>query len=400
MFSFRIIIKFSEFCCNINLPNFDFVLGSMYLKVTNITDCEQIWKVFQINAICTPYQQYDWLKPWYDYIAHSIRAQPKIILGYSANDKLIFILPLMLREKFGVIYCEWLGGKVQNINSGLYDPDWLTQCDENCFNEVLKLIQDIFCQVDVFDFSYNPQGLYGCKNPFFTNRFTNKSIHLLFEKNLVQFKKSGKIKVFDGKTNRRNRKRFRQLEAQFEDVKVMNCNSRTENTNALEAFLKFSADRFPTKGIANEFSSYKMQAFLKAVSENGVLKFKTIEAENITIAVLGYLKYNDYWSGFIQSVDTRTLTKGSPGKFLLHSFIEDAFADNVDLIDIGLGKEPYKQAHFDAVQMHDVLIAYSIKGNLAKTYLLVKRGTMRQIRDSNVLWPLVVKLRKLKGKLI
>lgn len=348
-----------------------------------------------MNATCTPYQHYDWLKPWCDHVAPAIGAEPKIVLGYTSDDKLVFILPFMLTRQFGITTCQWLGGKIQNINAGLYDPDWLKQCDKNCFNEVLTMIQNMFNQVDAFDFSYNSPTFQNFDNPFYINLSTTKSVHLFYQKTFMNNSEENQNTALSRETKKRDQRQLNSLTKEFDELAFFEVKTMEDQKKALEIYLKLSTDRFASKGISNAFAGQHMTNFLREVTTNSALKFSCFMVQKEIVAVLGLLKSNNHWSGFVQAIDMDRMKNYSIGRLHIHHFIENSYAKNLKEIDIGLGKEPYKEAHFDAVQMHDALIANSMKGNFAVIYLRVKRGFMRMIRNSDFMWSLVVKFRKI-----
>ena len=93
--------------------------------VHDLTTAEAIWRSLEgPQTSFTPYQRFDFLKPWQQQVGAREGLAPFIVIAFDANRRPLLLLPLALRHAYGARCVSFMGGKHSTFNMALWDHDF------------------------------------------------------------------------------------------------------------------------------------------------------------------------------------------------------------------------------------------------------------------------------------
>jgi CelD/BcsL family acetyltransferase involved in cellulose biosynthesis len=93
---------------------------------TDIVALAETWRAFEPTALATPYQSYDWIRPFAETIGAAHAMTLRYALVRDAEGALCALLPLAVTGRNGFRFAEFIGGKHANYHMGLYAPAFAT----------------------------------------------------------------------------------------------------------------------------------------------------------------------------------------------------------------------------------------------------------------------------------
>ena len=81
---------------------------------TDIAALADTWRAFEATALVTPYQSYDWIRPFVETIGAAHGMALRSALVRDAGGKLCALLPLTITGRSGFRFAEFIGGKHAN----------------------------------------------------------------------------------------------------------------------------------------------------------------------------------------------------------------------------------------------------------------------------------------------
>ncbi|MFT3953077.1 MAG: GNAT family N-acetyltransferase [Piscinibacter sp.] len=172
-----------------------------------------------------------------------------------------------------------------------------------------------------------------------------------------------------------------------------------------DLFLAWKAARFRELGIANVFEAPGTRAFMIEAATTGlaegrpVIELSALMVGEEPVALFGGTVAGGRFSGMFNAMTSGPLTRESPGELLLHHLIRDCCARGLAVFDLGAGEAQYKSNLCDGVDpLFDQFIAVTWKGRLAAGLEALAMRAKRAVKQSDVLWPLIVRLRRARGR--
>src|SRR6202162_4846324 len=93
--------------------------------LNDLSQAEPVWRGLEDQQqFSTPYQRFDFLKPWQREVGDREGLQPFIVIAYDAEHRPLLLLPLALRHEHGVRIACFMGGKHVTFNMALWDRDF------------------------------------------------------------------------------------------------------------------------------------------------------------------------------------------------------------------------------------------------------------------------------------
>src|SRR5512141_442714 len=93
--------------------------------VHDFGQAEAVWRGLETDRqLSTPYQRFDFLRPWQRHVARRENVLPFIVIAYDAERRPLLLLPLSLSRKHGIRRACFMGGKHATFNMALWDGDF------------------------------------------------------------------------------------------------------------------------------------------------------------------------------------------------------------------------------------------------------------------------------------
>ena len=106
------------------------------------------------------------------------------------------------------------------------------------------------------------------------------------------------------------------------------------------------------------------------------------------------------YSGMFNAMAPGPQQRHSPGELLLHHLIRHCCERGLTVFDLGAGEADYKSHICDGTDaLFDLAVPVTAKGQAAAFVQDMAGQMKRRIKQSPRLWPLIVRLRRLRGRL-
>ena len=357
---------------------------------TDITGLAETWRAFEATALATPYQSYDWVRPFADTIAAAHRMTLCYALVRDADGALLALLPLSVTGRTGFRFAEFIGGKHANYHMGLYAPAFAAQLDAGLTAQLLTEIGAAIGGLDALAFVNQPVTWQGIDNPA-ALLAAGPSPSRSYKLALIAGDGDATLKR---SMSSHARKKLKNKHSRFRDFGPSTLTRATtpdEIARVIDAFLSQKAARFRAMGVPDPFAEPVMRAFLERGamgdgSARPAIELYALDLGGQAVATYVGATQGERFSGMATSFDMASETvKTSPGELLLAELIRLKASEGVAVFDLGVGEARYKTTfcddHDDLV---DSFLPLTLKGHLFARIARTKRELKRRIKRSPV----------------
>lgn len=361
---------------------------------TDIAGLAETWRAFEATALATPYQSYDWIRPFAETIGAAHDMDLRYALLRDAGGTLCALLPLTITGRSGFRFAEFIGGKHANYHMGLYAPAFAAQLDAPLTERMLTEIGSAIGGLDAFAFVNQPVTWQGIPNPA-ARLAAGPSPSRAYKLALIPGDGDATLKR---SMSSHARKKLKNKHSRFKDFgpsTLIRAMTSGEVTRVIDAFLTQKAERFRTMGVPDPFAEPAMRAFLARGamgdgSTRPAIELYSLDLDGRSVATYVGAVQGERFSGMATSFDMGSETvKTSPGELLLAELIRLKAGGGVAVFDLGVGEARYKTTfcddHDDLV---DSFLPLTLRGRLFARIARTKRELKRRIKRS----PLALKL--------
>ena len=395
------MVAIKENTSNTHTTNANFKIAAFDISVhSSFEDVMPQWKILEEKAPSTIYQTYAWQKAWCDTLGVSEDAEPLLIIA-SIDENPVFLLPLAIVKKSGLVTACLMGGDHANYKFALFCPS-----HKEALSKMLpELLEEISSRtaspIDMLDLTRVPLKWDEHDNPL-----TEAFAHNPSSENGGSVSMDGDFDAVLAYGNaKRKRKILRAQERGFDAIGGYEfCTA--ENTSDGEGFFQTFIDQkqqwFAERGISNPFDDKPTKAFfdrLNHETHNGkqrLLDYTVLKADGQVLGMLAHGTFKGQNFGYFTSMSMDDKYKSiSPGSFVFYKAIEECCMKGLRRFDFGVGGERYKKSwcdeHHDLV---DITLPFTTKGRLYYAAIRLKRHTKQQIKDNDAVWSFVKKCRR------
>ena len=91
----------------------------------DIDQAETVWRSLENqHHLSTPYQRFDFLRPWQQKVGTREGLKPLVVVAYDGDRMPLLLLPLVLKQGWGVRSAHFMGGKHATFNMALWNRDF------------------------------------------------------------------------------------------------------------------------------------------------------------------------------------------------------------------------------------------------------------------------------------
>jgi CelD/BcsL family acetyltransferase involved in cellulose biosynthesis len=330
---------------------------------------ESVWRAFQDEGLCSPYQRFDWVQSFVEALAGAEGFRLQVLLLRDGDDRPLLLLPLAVRRQHGLAIASIVGGKQANFHLPITAPGLSASLSASRLKQLLVAAGRDSLRVDCFVLRNQPLSWRGEANPLAAFG-GSASVDVGYRLPLGSDADAILNRSFSGETRKKMRKKRRSL-GEPGAVRFWQARDPGEAETILSAFLDQKQHRFRELGIANPFVG-AMQTFLRAGSLAGLasgrpaIELYALSAGDRVIATFGGA--GDGWRlcGMFNSFDSSPeVARCSPGELLLADLIRRQCEIGRTMFDLGVGEAHYKTSLCDEVEpLIDVFVPVTPQGRL------------------------------------
>jgi len=327
-------------------------------------ELEKIWKDFEDDVLCSPFQSYAWLSLWQNLVgAPLLSILPQIVIVRNDEDTMA-IFPMGIRKLMGVSILEWLGGSHTDYMGPLLSKKWNSNKEEFllCWQETLNQLM----KFDVIHFQKQKE--YTPLLNHFVNAM-NCQINLKsYQSNLKNSWKEHYEKKVKTKLRADSRRQRRRLTAFGEQLFVVAEDKQTKR-KIIEKMMQQKSRRYNDTGVWDMLSVPEHKIFYEQLA--------TIAEDKIKIHCTALIVGDEYVATHVGFYDQSTFyyimpaheggdwERYSPGRLLLEHLLEWSINNRLKTFDFTVGGEQYKKDWCDTeTPLYETLQAVTLKGKM------------------------------------
>ncbi|MHA7970642.1 GNAT family N-acetyltransferase [Rhizobium sp. CAU 1783] len=357
-----------------------FIGGEIELKLHDrLEPLESDWRRLEADNLNSLHQSYDWCSAW----AKTHDNTLAIVHGRQ-NGRTVFILPLELVRHGMVRSAQFIGGRFNNINTGLFAKEFRDHATTEDGTVIVRALTRLLAgKADLVNLTNIPLDWRGARHPLAGLPAIENQNHAFQLPLTDDFEQT--IAQLNGKRRRKKyRSQCRKIEAEGGFDHFI-ARTGPEKQALLATFFDQKAIRFKALGIPNVFQSPETQAFFRMLLEvdrgslDTPLELHAIRLkgalEGKIAAIAGLSRKGDHVICQFGSIDESLVAEASPGELLFWLMIERCCEEGAALFDFGLGDQDYKRrwCTVETIQ-HDILLPISAAGRIAS---IAQRGVTR-----------------------
>jgi len=356
------------------------------------------WTALEAEAPHSGYQRLAWQESFHGHLAEG--AACCIAVVEDAFGRPQALLPFAVARRHGLSVAAFIGGKHANFAMGLWRPAFARTLTAADLDRILHAVADRSPHpVDLFDLANQPASWAGLANPFALlphRPSPSFGYHLALGPDADAVLE----RVVSSASRRKLRKKEKTL-GERGPVHFVVAREPSEIARFADTFLAYKAQRFAELGIPNVFGVPGMRDFILAAASGPApaIELCALKAGDEIVALFGGCIADGRYSGMFNAMAPGEVQRESPGELLLHHLIRHCCARGLTVFDLGAGEAGYKSNICDGVDpLFDQSVAVTWKGALASRALDGLGRLKRAAKQSAWLWPLIVRLRRWRGR--
>lgn len=361
---------------------------------SDIAALEADWRTLEASALVTPYQAYDWVRPFVETIGRAEGTDFRFIRVEDEQDGLLALFPLVITKRLGTRFAEFIGGKHANYHMALYRPGFAEALDAAATQLLLQELGAVIGGIDALFLINQPTAWQGVANPP-ARLAAGQSPSRAYKLALEPGDGEGTLRRSMSKHARKKMTTKRNRFAEFGPSELVRAESTAEIRRVLDAFLAQKAARFAQMGLPDPFAAPAIRDFLHRGASGSpghppVIELFSLDLAGRSVATYVGAVQGERFSGMATSFDLASETaRTSPGEILLVELIKHKCQSGLTMFDLGVGEARYKTTICDdSDELVDTFFPLTAKGRAYAGYSRAKRALKRRIKAS----PLALKL--------
>jgi len=355
---------------------------------SDLAALEADWRALESDALVTPYQAYDWVRPFVETIGRAEAMDFRFVRVEDSQRALLALFPLVVTRRLGTRFAEFIGGKHANYHMALYRPGFAAALDAAATRELLQEIGTVIGGIDALFLINQPADWQGIANPaarLAAGQSPSRAYKLALEPGDCE----GTLRRAMSKHARKKMTTKRNRFAEFGPSELVRAQSEAGIERVLDAFLAQKAIRFAQMGVPDPFATPAIRAFLRqgAIGQPGrppVIELYSLELSGRSVATYVGAVQNKRFSGMATSFDLGSeAARTSPGEILLIELIKRKCQAGLTMFDLGVGEARYKTTICDdSDELVDTFVPLTARGQAYAGYSQAKRALKRRIKAS------------------
>jgi CelD/BcsL family acetyltransferase involved in cellulose biosynthesis len=335
--------------------------------LSNLDQTETIWRSLEHQQhFSTPYQRFDFLQPWLQKVGEREGLSPFIVIAFDTERRPLLLLPLALRQMYGVRTGCFMGGKHVSFNMGLWDRNFAAGATAADLEALLSAIR-AQSAADVLALTRQPLRWGDLPNPMALLP-KQPSVN---DCPLLTMAPGAKP---DTRIRNSFRRRLKGKERKLQTLpgyRYLAATADADIKRMLDWFFSIKPLRMAEQKLPNVFADAGVEEFIRGacmarLSGGGrVIDIHALECDDEVIAIYagvadGY-RVSMMFNTYTMSVNSRY----SPGLILMRNIIDDYAGRGYRTLDLGIGSDEYKRLFCKSDEpVFDCFIPLSLRGSV------------------------------------
>jgi CelD/BcsL family acetyltransferase involved in cellulose biosynthesis len=361
---------------------------------------ETVWRSLENQQdFSTPYQRFDFLRPWQRLVGAREGLEPLIVIAYDRDRIPLLLLPLVLKRAWGIRTAHFMGGKHATFNMALWNREFAAVASRADLKILFAAIRER-AGVDVLAFSQQPLTWQNLPNPM-TLLPRQPSVN---DCPMMTIVPGAPATAGVGHSLRQRLKaKERKLKA-LPGYRYHVATSDAEINRLLDAFFRIKPLRMAEQKLPNVFAEPGVENFIREAcmmplsGDGRVIEIHALESDSEVIAVFAGVADGYRFSMMFNTYTVSASSRYSPGLILVRHIVDHYAERGYRALDLGVGSDGYKKLFCKANEpIFDCFIALSPRGALAAAAASAANRTKRLVKHSPALLRLAQGLRRVLG---
>jgi CelD/BcsL family acetyltransferase involved in cellulose biosynthesis len=359
----------------------------------DLKSLESTWREFQEKAAGTFYQTFDWCDAWFQTVGANEQVEPRIVVGRGKDQKLLFLLPFMVRRTKLANLLEWIGARQITYGYGLFDRAFLPRANAWFGSSGWRILRQIE-GADAVRLGELPAELHGMPHPlsgWFTTVAANRSYTMELQPDFEGLH----ARKRSGESRRGSKKRDLAL-SKLGKLEFLLPASTEDAIACLDQMFDHQEERLAERGIRGIFGT-RERAFVKELARrpHALLPYHLTLDGNLVAMMLGGQYDSTYWA-LVSSLCPGSLRKYSPGDAALRRTIAACCASGMRRFDFSSGDSDYKSTWADSlIPLWECIRILNFRGAVWAAGSLAFVTLKRLVKRSPILWSIFGHVRRL-----
>lgn len=365
--------------------------------LTDLGQAEPVWRAFEEPGhLFTPYQRFDLLGSWQRAVGERESARPFVVIARDAEQRLLALLPLALRQGHGVRTGCFMGGKHTTFNMGLWNAEFAAEAVAADLDMLFASLRD---QVDVLALTQQPKRWHDQLNPFalLPQQSTINGCPLL-----VMEPGGPPASRISNSFRRRLKSKEKKLQA-LAGYRYHRATTDGDVTRLLDWFFRVKPARMAEQKLPNVFAEPGVEQFIRSAclaprGEGRVIDIHALECDDEVIAIFAGVADGERFSMMFNTYTMSEHARYSPGLILMRYIIDRYGERGYRSLDLGIGSDDYKRMFCkDDEDIFDSFVPLTSRGKLAAMAMSSLNVGKRLVKQNQMLFDLARRLRQAFG---
>jgi CelD/BcsL family acetyltransferase involved in cellulose biosynthesis len=358
---------------------------------------ETVWRSLENqNHLSTPYQRFDFLRPWHRMVGACEGLRPLVVVAYDRDRLPLLLLPLVLERRWGIRSACFMGGKHATFNMALWNREFAATASRADLDGVFAAIHER-AGVDVLAFHQQPLTWHDLPNPMaLLPRQTSAN-----DCPLMTFAPGTSAVAHISHSLRR---RLNAKERKLKDLpgyRYQVADSDTDVKRLADAFFRIKPQRMAEQKLPNVFAEPGVEDFIRdacmtrLIGGGRAIEIHALESDSEVIALFAGVADGDRFSMMFNTYTVSASSRYSPGLILIRHIVDHYAERGYRFLDLGIGSDDYKKLFCKANEaIFDCFVPLGPRGAAAAIVMSAVNRAKGLVKRSPALLHLAQKLRR------
>src|ERR1700733_4870997 len=362
----------------------------------DIDQAETVWRSIENqHHLSTPYQRFDFLRPWQQKVGTREGLKPLVVVAYDRDRVPLLLLPLVLKQGWGVRSAHFMGGKHATFNMAIWNRDFATVASRADLDVVFAAIQQRE-SIDLLAFQQQPLTWQDLPNPFALLPHQTSANDCPVMTILPGAAETTRI---SHSMRQRLKTKERKLKA-LPGYRYLLATSDADVKRLLDAFFRIKPLRMAEQKLPNVFAEPGVEHFIRDAcitprADGGrVIEIHALENDSEVIALFAGVADGYRFSMMFNTYTVSAVSRYSPGLILIRHIIDHYAVHGYRALDLGIGSDGNKKLFCKTEEpIFDCFVPLGPRGSAAAIAMSTANRTKRLVKRNPALLRLAQKLR-------